>query len=176
MLNSDGALSEQFKTEVAATLIPTGTIVPSATLNMGSNYLLCDGRAVSRTTYAALFQQIGTRHGAGDGSTTFNLPNLQGRSPIGAGTGGTGFTFRDINSPLVGSEQVTLSEAQLPAHSHTFRVNANDDGGAGSGGATPDDSSTTVSGNLTGETNDTGQGVPVSIVHPCFVTFYFIKT
>ena len=52
-----------------------------------SGWLICDGSAVSRTTYATLFAAIGTTWGTGDGSTTFNLPDLRGRAPIGAGTG-----------------------------------------------------------------------------------------
>ncbi len=50
-------------------------------------WLLCQGQAISRTTYVALFGVIGTRYGTGDGSTTFNLPNSQGRSLLAAGTG-----------------------------------------------------------------------------------------
>ncbi len=174
MLNADGSISDAFKSEIAAFIMPTGTFIHSATLNMGASFLQCTGVAVSRTTYAALFQEIGTRYGAGDGSTTFNLPNAQGRSLIGAGSG-SGLSFRDITAVNVGAERVTLTEAQLPAHSHTFRVNGNDDGGSGSGSAIPDDSSTTLFGTLNGETEDTGQGVPVDIVHPCLVAYVFIR-
>lgn len=52
-----------------------------------SGYLECDGSAVSRTTYAALFAAIGTSFGVGDGSSTFNVPDFRGRSPLGVGTG-----------------------------------------------------------------------------------------
>lgn len=73
--------------------------------------LFCDGSAVSRTTYAALFDVIGTTYGAGDGSTTFNIPDLSGRVVIGVSNshalGTTG-----------GSENVTLTADQLPAHTH----------------------------------------------------------
>lgn len=81
-----------------------GTVAPE-------NYLFCDGSAVSRTTYATLFGVIGTTFGAGDGSSTFNLPDLSGRVPLGVSSthllGSTG-----------GSETVTLTEAELPAHVH----------------------------------------------------------
>lgn len=74
-------------------------------------YLMCDGAAVSRTTYATLFAVIGTTFGAGDGSTTFNVPDLSGRVPLGVSSshllGSTG-----------GSETVTLTEQELPAHVH----------------------------------------------------------
>lgn len=52
-----------------------------------TGWLKCDAAAVSRTTYAALFAEIGTRYGAGNGTTTFNLPDGQGRAMVGAGTG-----------------------------------------------------------------------------------------
>lgn len=56
-------------------------------------WLLCQGQAVSRTTYASLFAIIGTNYGSGDGSTTFNLPNLQQRFPLGKAASGTGSTL-----------------------------------------------------------------------------------
>lgn len=61
--------------------VETGTIIAWGATNAPSGYLKCDGSTVSRTTYAKLFSVIGTRYGSGDGSTTFNLPNLIGRSP-----------------------------------------------------------------------------------------------
>lgn len=74
-------------------------------------WLLCDGAAVSRTTYAALFARIGTTYGAGNGSTTFNLPNLRDRFPVGAGSGyAAGATG--------GAASVALTVAQMPAHNH----------------------------------------------------------
>lgn len=76
-----------------------------------AGWLLCDGAAVSRTTYATLFAAIGTTWGAGDGSTTFNLPDLRGRAPIGAGTG-SGLTARTLGGKL-GSENIQ-------AHTHSF--------------------------------------------------------
>lgn len=170
-LTVDGAISEEAKTEIAASLVPTGTFAFSATLNMGSLYLLCDGRAVSRTTYAALFTQIGTRYGAGDGSTTFNLPDFQGRSPIGAGSG-AGLTFRDINSPEVGEEKHVQTEAELVAHTHTWASPGTRTEELGGGknqawartAATPE------------ETGETGGGVGFNVVHPCVVVFVHIKT
>ena len=56
-------------------IVPTGTIISSAGSSTPTGYLYCNGSAVSRTTYAKLFSAIGTTYGAGDGSTTFNLPN-----------------------------------------------------------------------------------------------------
>lgn len=62
---------------------PAGTITGWAGLVAPTNWLICDGSAISRTTYASLFSAIGTSYGVGDGSTTFNLPNLKGRVPVG---------------------------------------------------------------------------------------------
>src|SRR5688500_3675360 len=61
---------------VMALFIPTGSVVPYAGTTEPTNWLFCYGQAVSRTTYAALFTAISTTYGAGDGSTTFNLPDL----------------------------------------------------------------------------------------------------
>lgn len=62
-------------------IMPAGVIVPFAGTTVPAGYLLCDGSAVSRTTYAALFAAIGTTYGAGDGNTTFNLPNCNYYNP-----------------------------------------------------------------------------------------------
>lgn len=70
-------------------LNPVGTVIAMAANSAPSGYLLCNGAAVSRTTYAELFAAIGTTYGAGDGSTTFNLPNLTDRFIQGSGTAGT---------------------------------------------------------------------------------------
>lgn len=71
---------------------PPGTIIMYAANTTPDGYLLCDGRAVSRTTYAELFTAIGTTWGAGDGSTTFNLPNATNRFPEGSTTAGKYFS------------------------------------------------------------------------------------
>lgn len=83
-----------------------------------AGWLLCDGSAVSRTTYATLYAAIGDTWGAGDGSTTFNLPDLRGRAPIGAGTG-SGLTARTLGGK-VGAETHTLTAAQVPTHTHSL--------------------------------------------------------
>lgn len=71
-------------------LLPAGSIIPFAGSNIPTGYLLCNGAAVSRTTYANLFGVISTLYGAGDGSTTFNLPDLRDRFLEGAGTNAVG--------------------------------------------------------------------------------------
>lgn len=71
----------------AGTILPAGMIFQYAGSSIPTGWLTCDGSAVSRTTYAALFAAISTTWGVGDGSTTFNLPDMRGRSAIGDGTG-----------------------------------------------------------------------------------------
>lgn len=76
-----------------------------------SGFLICDGSSISRSTYADLFSAIGTTYGAGDGSTTFNLPDMSGRVPIGVSL--------DIALGDVGGEEThTLLTNELPSHSH----------------------------------------------------------
>lgn len=97
---------------------PAGAMVDFGGAVAPSGWLLCDGSPVSRTTYAALFAAIGTTFGPGDGSTTFNVPDIRGRTTIGAGTG-AGLTARTVGQTL-GVETVTLTGRQsgIQQHSH----------------------------------------------------------
>ena len=74
----DGSANVSISTTMTASGVPTGAIMAFDLTTPPDGWLLCDGRAVSRTTYAALFAAIGTRHGSGDGSSTFNLPDMDG--------------------------------------------------------------------------------------------------
>jgi microcystin-dependent protein len=80
--------------------------------------LICDGSAVSRTTYPSLFAAIGIKYGPGDGSTTFNLPNLKGRTPVGKDTAQTEFAALAQNG---GEKTHLLTAAEMPAHSHKLK-------------------------------------------------------
>jgi len=80
-----------------------------------TGYLLCDGAAVSRATYAALFAAIGVTYGAGDGVGTFNVPNLKGRAPVGLDVAQAEF---NALAKVGGTKTVTLTEAQMPTHNH----------------------------------------------------------
>ena len=84
------------------------------------DWLFCDGRAISRQTFEELFAVIGTTFGAGDGSTTFNIPDFKGRAPIGAGQG-TGLTARTLGTQNIGAETHTLNADQMPSHIHKFQ-------------------------------------------------------
>jgi microcystin-dependent protein len=114
-------------------LIPTGSVMPFAGSSAPAGWLLSFGQAVSRTTYAALFAAIGTTYGVGDGSTTFNLPDLRGRVVAGQDdmggtsanrlTGLSGGVDGDVLGGTGGLETHTLTEAQLAAHKHFHGVN-----------------------------------------------------
>lgn len=91
--------------------VPAGLIEPFAGSTVPAGFLLCDGAAVSRTTYATLYAVIGDTFGAGDGETTFNLPDLSGRVPLGV-------SMSHALGTTGGSETVTLTESELPAHTH----------------------------------------------------------
>lgn len=161
-----------------------------------STWLLCNGQAVSRATYAALFTVCGTFYGAGDGSTTFNVPNLQNRAPVGSsGTHPRGEAF--------GTDTTALSVAQLPSHTHTMThahtaANAGShdhsiqrSNTTGSGGSTfPKGGATDVSSRLgiaadgdhthtvnafTGSTSGTGSGTPVPTQPPSLALNFLIK-
>jgi microcystin-dependent protein len=95
--------------------VPTGSVVAFAGSIAPSGWLVCDGSAVSRTTYGSLFSTINTVYGAGDGSTTFNLPDLRTRVPVGKAASGT---FVNLGA-TGGAETHTLTTSQIPAHSHT---------------------------------------------------------
>lgn len=105
--------------EIEATflLVPTGTIIAYPNTSVPSGYLACNGAAVSRQTYAALFAELGTTYGVGDGSTTFNLPDSRGRTWIGKGQG-TGLTDRAMGANA-GAETHALSTSEIAAHSHS---------------------------------------------------------
>ena len=75
-------------------IMPAGSMLMYAGSSAPSGYLICDGSAVSRTTYASLFAILSTTWGTGDGSTTFNLPDMRGAAPAGVGTS-TGYTSNE---------------------------------------------------------------------------------
>ena len=94
---------------------PTGEITMWGTNTAPTGWLLCDGSAVSRSTYSALFGVLSTTYGAGNGSTTFNLPNLKGRFPVGKDTSAE----FDVLGETGGGKTNALGVSNLPAHDHT---------------------------------------------------------
>lgn len=105
--------------------IPLGTVFDYFGTTPPEGYLFCAGQEISRSTYAALFAVIGTVGGAGDGTTTFNLPDLRGRATAGRENMATPATTRlnTLSSSTLGAtggaQTHTLTTAQMPSHSHT---------------------------------------------------------
>ena len=108
--------------------IPVGTIVMWAGSTAPTNWLMCDGSAVSRTTYSTLFTVIGTTYGTGDGSTTFNLPNFKRRFPLGAQDGsftaGSNAYFSTLGK-TGGTMSYKLTVSEMPSHNHTATTTLN---------------------------------------------------
>ena len=98
-----------------ASSVPAGAIMPFGGSSAPFGWLLCDGAAVSRTDYADLFAVIGTSYGTGDGSTTFNVPDLQECVPVGAGQSGrTSSVLKNHDVYTVGQ----FKDDQLQDHRH----------------------------------------------------------
>ncbi len=117
--------------------VNTGLIIPFGKDETPTGFLACDGANVSRSTYSALFAVIGTTWGAGDGSSTFGLPDLQSKTPLGSGGGkahastGGAETGTPAGSISVTVQNHTLTTGQLPSHSHRI---GNNRSGANQGG------------------------------------------
>jgi microcystin-dependent protein len=110
---------------------PTGGLIMWGTGTAPTGWLLCDGTAVNRTTYAALFAVIGSTFGSGDGSTTFNLPNYTNRMPYGTTIGATGGS---ADAVVVSHTHTATSTVTDPQHSHTTAFGPRIGGGTSAAG------------------------------------------
>ena len=183
--NQDGTHGAVTATSVSisgvSVMNPTGTVLTYAGSSAPTGYLLCDGTAVSRTTYADLYAVVGTTYGAGNGTTTFNLPDLKGRIPVGKNTG----TFSTLGGSG-GAETHTLAVNELPAHNHKFGGDdmISSQGGYTSIGTFAYDATSSASGGgqhmvtqglYDGTTSKTG-GAAHNNLQPYLVVNYIIKT
>lgn len=100
------------KTNPQASTGPVGEIIASGSATVPYGFFLCDGTTVSRTVFADLFQSIGTTYGVGDGSTTFNLPDLRGIFPRGAGS-------QTFGSQTYSTSLGTKQNDELESHNHS---------------------------------------------------------
>lgn len=96
-------------------LLPIGTIVPFAGSTIPEKWLECDGSAISRETYDDLYNVISVDYGVGDGATTFNIPNLKGRIPVGHNPAETEF---DVIAKTGGEKTHLLTVNEMPSHTH----------------------------------------------------------
>jgi microcystin-dependent protein len=168
-------------------LIPTATIVPWSSSSVPTGYLECNGANVSRSTYAALFAVIGTTYGSGDGSSTFGLPDLQDRTPMGksgtkavASTGGAN-TVSTTGNVGGSTANASITEAQLASHSHSGDRNYD------RGTSNPNPSNPRVTGTVNSGSTGSGSahshnmsanfsGDATSVLQPYITVIYIIKT
>jgi len=159
----------------ATAATPVGAVTAFAGTSAPTLWLLCYGQAVSRTTYSLLFSVLSTTYGVGDGSSTFNLPDLRGRVVAGqddmGGTSAnrltdqTGGLNGDTLGDTGGSETHTLTTAQMPAHTHGVAS-----GSGGVAGASAD--ATALADDLT--TSSTGGDAAHNNVQPTIILNYII--
>lgn len=173
---NDGNAEKKFLvSDILALSTPSGTVIDYAGATEPSGWLFCYGQAVSRATYAALFAVISTTYGSGDGSTTFNLPDLRGRVVAGRDNMGGAAASRLTSTVMTadgntlgatgGTQTHTLTEAQMPAHTHSSGMVA------GSIITTPSGGSYT-----TGNTGSTGGGQAHLNTQPTMILNKIIKT
>jgi microcystin-dependent protein len=174
--------------------IPTATIVPWSSASVPSGFLECDGTAVSRSTYSALFAIVGTTYGVGDGSTTFNVPDLADNVPVGksnnkalASTGGAN-TVAATGNVGGSTANATLSTAQLASHTHNITPalsNPGESRGTSPGfanvvaGGTPHPLANSSTGSGDGHAHNmsaTFSGDATSVLQPYLTLIYIIKT
>lgn len=164
------------------TLFASGDIKYSGSSNTQDGWLVCDGAPVSRTDFANLFAAIGATWGAGDGTTTFNLPDFRDRTLVGVGSHpiGTygGSATQTLSVPNLAPHTHTLLD---PGHTHTIRAST---AAGASGGDVPQGNGTgvVVESGVIGTSStgisalNTGSGTPFSIMQPYAVVTALIKT
>ena len=156
--------------------VPAGSMTAYAGLTVPPGFLLCDGAAVSRATYSALFTAIGVLWGIGDGSTTFNLPNMVRRVPMGAGGTGTA-VIGNVVGNIGGTESVAISINEMPNHNHPGSVTTIGTGqfSGGSGRAFNPTLNPLVF-NWPTAVAPQGGGLPHNNVQPAAIVQWIIKT
>lgn len=158
-------------TGLPAVSAPTGEVTMFAGSSAPTGWLLCDGSAVSRTTYSALFAVVSTTYGTGDGSTTFNVPNLKGRAPVGVDSTQTEFAALGTTG---GEKTHVLSVAEMPSHTHQERYSLNGASGTNMGSLTSSGGGAYTNAEQTTQT--TGGGGAHNNLQPYLSLNFIIKT
>lgn len=160
-------------------LIPYGTIIQSAAVNVPDGWLDCNGSIVLRTEYDNLFNAIGYTYSTlfSGSDLSFNVPDFRGRIGVGSGAG-VGLTSRTLGNKG-GEESHTLTVAEMPSHTHSLTRRSNPDAGAyDTGGAHAQESSAaTTDRAIDGSFNtaSSGSGNAHNVMQPFLVIRYFIK-
>ena len=165
----------------AITSVPTAAVLPFGGTSAPAGFLLCNGQAVNRTAFSALFAAVGTAFGGGDGETTFNVPDLGGRVIAGREATADRLQSGGVDSTVIGengaggsdTHLLLSTESGLPAHNHTFNylsyeANSTQNGGSMVRGGTLDYSTSTA-----GPANAQS---PHNNVQPTMMMNFIIKT
>ena len=152
--------------------LPIGAILPFSSDTIPNGWLLCDGRAVSRTKYAELFKAIGTKHGSGDGSTTFNLPNQKGRTLVGKDSSDTDFNTLGKTG---GEKTHTLTKEEMPTHEHDVIGSINTNSGGNRYYIIQQTGISDTQRGTIGTTVEAGGGQAHNNLQPYLVTNFIIK-
>lgn len=137
-----------------------------------AGWLLCDGAAVSRTTYADLFREVGVTYGNGNGSTTFNLPNYKKRVPVGLADAGA---FGAVGQ-TGGAETHTLTVAEMPAHTHKWSTSTGGEAPLGWNGVNYATRANSDAYYTQPDTTAVGDGAPHNNLPPYITQRFIIKT
>jgi microcystin-dependent protein len=172
VLTQDNVSLISVATPPAPAAVPTGAILAYGAVTAPSGYVLCDGSAIDRTVYAALFAVLSTTYGAGDGSTTFNVPDMRQRFVLGKAASGTG--------AALGATGGAIDHTHTgPSHTHTYSDTTSTpsatqgDAQAGSGSAPASGTHTHTS---SGTTAASGTGATGSNNGPFVVCVWIVKT
>jgi len=169
------ALAEAAAAQAAASAgsgTPIGTTMQWLTDTPPTAFLICNGAAISRTTYAELFAIIGTTYGVGDGSTTFNLPNMKGKVVVGKDAAQTEF---DALGETGGAKTVTLDGTMIPSHTHTMTLDRLSGNSAGVPRAASWGNDDYSNGNASATSNATGGGLAHNNLQPYIVVNFIVK-
>lgn len=153
-------------------LLPSGSVIEYAGDTAPNGWLICDGSAISREIYANLFEVIGSTFGGGDGMTTFNIPNLKGKIPVGLNSDDSDF---NILGKTGGEKTHILKINEIPSHNHRQTVTASR---AGSGSTYASWNANNLFGNTdkaARNTLNTGGGEAHNNLQPYITLNYIIK-